>query len=86
MRDKLRIARAPQSFWLNEILQAHRESLKHDKINFIDSGSMMSYYGKRLYLVDGPTDNIKVTTPDDFYSMRAILEAKENVQLHGYSE
>lgn len=86
VRDRLRIARAPQSFWLSEILQAHNESLKNNMTDFIDSGSMMHYYGKKLHLINGPSDNIKVTTPDDFYSMRAILEAKENAQLHGYNE
>lgn len=82
MRDKLRIARAPQSFWLDDILAAHRKSIDENKTSFIDSGSMMRYYGHQLYLVDGPAENIKVTTPDDFYSMRAILEARENEQLH----
>lgn len=31
-----------------------------------------------MYLVDGPQENIKVTTPDDFYTMRALLDAKED--------
>ena len=44
----------------------------------------MTYFGKTLYLVDGPLENIKITTPDDFYTMRALLDAKENAQLYGY--
>lgn len=36
-----------------------------------------------LYLIDGPGENIKITTPEDFYTMRAILEAKENEQIYG---
>ena len=39
-----------------------------------------------LYLVDGPDENIKITTPEDFYTMRAILEAKENAQIYGIEE
>ena len=50
--------------------------------NFIDSCTMMKHYGHTLYLVDGPYENIKITTPDDFYTMRALLDAKENEQLY----
>ncbi|MBO5163942.1 MAG: 2-C-methyl-D-erythritol 4-phosphate cytidylyltransferase [Ruminococcus sp.] len=82
-RDDLRIARAPQSFWLDDILELHRKSLDENKLDFIDSCSMMKYYGKELYLVDGPLENIKITTPDDFYTMRALLDAKENAQIYG---
>lgn len=40
----------------------------------------MRYYGKNLHLIEGPQENIKITTPDDFYIMRAIIDAKENAQ------
>ena len=43
----------------------------------------MNYYGKKMYLIDGPVENIKVTTPQDFYIMRAILDAQENSQIYG---
>lgn len=82
-RDTLRIARAPQSFWLSDILEIHRRAVKENKHDFIDSCSMMKYYGKDLYLIDGPMENIKITTPDDFYTMRALLDAKENAQIYG---
>lgn len=85
-RAKLRIARAPQSFWLSEILEAHRKAIKDEKMDFIDSCSLMRYYGKELYLIDGPQENIKITTPDDFYIMRAIIDAKENAQIYGIEE
>lgn len=39
-------------------------------------------YGYPLYLVDGPYENIKITTPDDFYTMRALLDAQEDEQLY----
>jgi 2-C-methyl-D-erythritol 4-phosphate cytidylyltransferase len=37
-------------------------------------------------MTDGPFENIKITTPDDFYIMRAILEAKENSQIYDWDE
>lgn len=85
-RSMTRLARAPQSFWLDEILKAHNKAKADGKNDFIDSCSMMTYYGKELYLVDGPLENIKITTPDDFYTMRALLDAKENAQIYGYEE
>lgn len=82
-RKDSRVAKAPQSFYLDEILAAHNRALSEGQTNFIDSCTMMQYYGKRLYLVDGPDINIKITTPQDFYTMRAILEARENAQIYG---
>ena len=81
-RSHSRIAKAPQSFYLEDILAAHQRALAEGQDNFIDSCTMMQHFGKRLYLVDGPDENIKITTPQDFYSMRAILEAKENAQIY----
>lgn len=81
-----RVAKAPQSFWLNEILGVHKTALDEHRIDYIDSCTMMQHYGKKLFMVDGPYENIKITTPDDFYTMRAILEAKENAQIYGVEE
>lgn len=85
-RESSRLARAPQSFWLSDILDIHQSALSEDRTDFIDSCTMMQYYGRELFLVDGPQENIKITTPDDFYSMRAILEAKENAQIYGLED
>lgn len=82
-RDKSRVAKAPQSFWLDEILEVHEKALSKGETNSIDSCTLMQQYGKKLHMIDGPYENIKITTPDDFYTMRAILEAKENSQIFG---
>lgn len=80
-RDNSRIAKAPQSFWLDDILDAHNKAISEGKNNFIDSCTMMQYYGHPLYLVDGPGENIKVTTQEDIFTMRAVLEAKEIMKM-----
>lgn len=85
-RSELHIARAPQGFWLNEILSAHRRAIQEDRLGFVDSCSMMHFYGKKVYLIDGPQENIKITTPDDFYIMRAMIDAKENAQIYGIED
>lgn len=51
--------------------------------DFIDSASLMKYYGYELYSVEGVPENIKITTPSDFYIFRAIVDARENLQIFG---
>lgn len=85
-RNNSRVAKAPQSFWLDDILTVHEKSLADGENNCIDSCTMMQKYGYDLYLIDGPSQNIKITTPEDFYTMRAILEAKENEQIYGIED
>lgn len=82
-RANSRVAKAPQCFYLNDILASHEKAINENKYNFIDSCSMMYYYGYKLHMTDGPSENIKITTPEDFYMMRAILQAQEDKQLFG---
>jgi 2-C-methyl-D-erythritol 4-phosphate cytidylyltransferase len=51
--------------------------------NIIDSATLMHYYGHTLYTVLGKFENIKITTPSDFYIFRALFEARENSQIFG---
>jgi len=85
-RAKSRVAKAPQCFWLDDILSAHNRAIESNKFDFIDSCTMMQYYGHKMYMIDGPYENIKITTPDDFYTMRAILQVREDNQLYGLDE
>lgn len=85
-RAHSRVAKAPQCFYLEDVLYAHSKALEEGITNFIDSCTMMQHYGYHLHMTDGPYENIKITTPDDFYTMRAILEAKENAQIYGMDE
>lgn len=75
-------ARAPQSFWLDEILACHKAA-KENNLEFVDCCTMMHYYGKTLHIVATSSQNIKITTPDDFYIFKALLSAKENAQILG---
>lgn len=82
-KDSL-IARAPQSFLLKDIINAHRKALKEGRNDFIDSCTMMSYYGYKLGLIEGPMENIKITTPTDYFIFRAMNEVHENQQIFGF--
>lgn len=81
-RAQSRVAKAPQSFWLDEILEIQERSIASGQTNAIDSCTLMQNYGYEMHMIDGPYENIKITTPDDFFTMRAVLEAKENEQIY----
>ncbi len=77
------IARAPQSFMLGDIMKSHRRAIEEGRHDFIDSCTMMSHYGYRLGTVIGPMENIKITTPTDFFIFRAMVTVHENQQIFG---
>lgn len=83
-RNICRMARAPQSFYLSDILSAHRKAQDEGLPDFIDSCSLMHHYGKKIAVVEGPFENIKITTPSDFYLFRAMVELRENQQIFGF--
>lgn len=85
-RNNSRVAKAPQSFWLDDVLSTQEKALANGEHDWIDSCTMMQEYGFKMHLIDGPSQNIKITTPEDFYTMRAILEAKENEQIYGFED
>lgn len=75
------IAKAPQSFYLNDIYMCHLKAIEENKLDFIDSAMLMQHYGHKIYTVHGSNENIKITTPMDYYLFRAILDARENEQV-----
>ena len=81
-RTNVEMARAPQSFYLADILKAHKK-MEEEGLEFIDSASMMQHFGYSLYTVEGSPENIKITTPNDFYTFRALVDARENSQIFG---
>ena len=81
-RARVEMARAPQSFYLGEIIKAHRMA-DEEGLDFIDSASLMQHFGHSLYTVEGSPENIKITTPNDFYTFRALVDARENSQILG---
>lgn len=81
-RASLELARAPQSFWLDELLKAHRVAIEAGRDDYVDSASLMFERGVALTPVEGPAENIKVTTPDDFFALQAILDARESRQIY----
>lgn len=82
-RQSTRVAKAPQSFILGQLLEVHGKAQEEGRTDFVDSATLMRHYGYDLHTVEGPADNIKVTTSTDFYVLRAILDAYEAQQVFG---
>lgn len=82
-RDQCMMARAPQTFRLSDILSLHKRAEAESLTGMIDSAMLASHYGVALHVVEGPFENIKITTPSDYYVFRAFYEAKENSQIWG---
>lgn len=72
-------AKAPQTFRLRELIDCHRQALQDGITTFIDSCTMMNHYGKTLHIVPCSSDNIKITTPKDFYLLKALLKYRSDV-------
>ncbi len=83
-RKRCQLARAPQCFRLGELRAAHERALDEGLTEFIDSASLMAHYGHKLYEVEGSPANIKITTPSDYYIMRAIMDEQEDSQFFGF--
>lgn len=84
-RSKYFTAQAPQSFRLGDVLAAHEQTRKKtpDYSGIVDTCNLMKSLGISVKLVPGPRGNIKVTTPEDIYMFRALIEYRESVQTFG---
>lgn len=78
-------AQAPQSFRLCDIIDAHDKirALPTRYENMVDACTICTTLGIPVHMVEGNRGNIKVTTPEDVYMFRALLQYKENEQAFG---
>ena len=86
LRKESYAAQAPQSFYLKDILDAHEAIRKRPQRyeNMVDACTIFRALGKQPHIVIGNRGNIKVTTPEDVYMFRALIQYKENEQAFGF--
>lgn len=82
-RARSLLARAPQGFVMSDLLAAHRRALAQDKHDFVDTCTLMHQMGHPIHTVLGTIENIKITTPADYFMFRAIVEAREEGAVFG---
>lgn len=85
LRKYMFTAQAPQSFRLGEIMDAHEKTrvVNPEYKDIADSCNLYRNLGKTVHIVEGNRGNIKVTTPEDFYVLRALIQYRENEQILG---
>ena len=75
-RDTLRAVQTPQIFEAS-LLKAALQSVLESGVSVTDDCSAVERLGKRVYLVEGDEENLKITTPVDLLLAEAILSGRE---------
>ena len=79
MRSECYTAQAPQGFRLGEVYEAHviirRDNPEYEGI--VDNCTLMRKLARDVAIVTGPRSNIKVTTTEDLYILKAMIEYQE---------
>lgn len=81
-RDNLKITQTPQAFFLNDIIEAHKEALSKGITNSVASCTMYIELGKKLYMSKGSEKNLKLTTSEDIEIFKALLNSKKDEWMH----
>ena len=75
-------AQAPQTFRLGDIISAHEEMRKvnPEYKDIVDSCTLFKTLNKPTYMIEGNRGNIKITTIEDLYILRALIRYKEDLE------
>ncbi len=73
-------ARAPQCFFVKDILEAHEKAIKKGKYDYVDSATLLLSQDQEVYTVLGSAENIKVTTLADYYVCEALLKNRKEIK------
>lgn len=76
---------APQTFRFETLVGAFADghAEEYQGMPLLDAAMLYAANGGRPYLVKEQNTNLKVTTPEDFYILRAMLELEENKFIFG---
>lgn len=81
-RENLKITQTPQSYYINELIEVHKEAVKKDLLPSISSCALYIEMGKEVYLSVGSEKNIKITTSEDIEIFSALLRSSKPEWLH----
>lgn len=70
-RSEMYITQAPQGYTFEKILWAHEEAAKRNIDNPTSSSELLIELGETVHIFIGERQNIKVTTPEDLYTLRS---------------
>lgn len=77
-RSKLWQVQTPQAFSYNEIFDAYKKAIESNQSNLTDDSMVMeSFGGRKVEMILGDYNNIKITTVEDLTFGNAILELRK---------
>lgn len=78
-RDKLRIVTTPQAYKLGDILNTYEKAYSDGRAMSGNHSinTLMHEYGEKLFFAKGSELNIKLTSTEDIYWFKAMLEAEK---------
>lgn len=78
-------AQAPQSFHLGEVVEAHEitRKINPNYKDIVDTCTLFKTLNKKTFMVSGNRGNIKITTIEDLYILRALIRYKEDLEAFG---
>lgn len=83
-RDDTYSLTSPQSFQLEIMMKAYEDIRGKDTpIPLLDAALVFTYLGNSIHIIKENNNNIKVTTPEDYYILKAMLELEENRYVFG---
>lgn len=83
IRNTMFIAKAPQSFYFKDVLNAHEKGESMPYTITIDTCSLMTELGVEMHIVPCETTNIKITTPEDYFLFKALTDLRESQDIFG---
>lgn len=76
-RSRLWQVQTPQCFLTEEIKEAYRKYLQEERSGATDDAAIYELMiGKKLYMIEGSYENLKVTTPEDLLMAEIILRRR----------
>lgn len=72
-RDNLKRTQTPHTFYLKDLVEAHKEAGKRGITNTSATCDLMMRLGKTIYFSQGNEKNIKITTTDDMEIFKALI-------------
>lgn len=83
-RDATYSLTSPQTFKLN-LLQRTYDDIENanQPIPLLDTALAYTFLGNDIHIVKENNNNLKVTTPEDYYILKAMLELEENKFVFG---
>lgn len=70
-RSTMFITQAPQGYYVDKIMWAHEQAEKRNIKAPTSSSELLIQLGEKVHLFMGERQNIKVTTPEDLYTLRS---------------